>query len=303
MSSSLPDGATLRAATEDDAEAVTAVYHAAEAALRGRSLWDVGDLRSWWRLANLETDTWLVHDGDRLVAAATLVPHGEAAELGWAILPERQSDGLATTLLDLAERRSRDGGFRLFRGLVYAEDDASVALLTARGHRDARHYYTMRIDLGGEREAPVWPDGIAPGTVELHEARAFHAALQESFAEEWGWSPLPFEEWHRLRVEVPEFDPKLWFVARDDRDLAAVARCERGYGGGWVAALGVRPPWRRRGLGRALLLEAFAEFERRGERSVRLGVDARNPTGALRLYQSVGMHVEFEDVVYEKELR
>jgi hypothetical protein len=33
-----------------------------------------------------------------------------------------------------------------------------------------------------------------------------------------------------------------------------------------------------------------------------LGVDAANPTGATRLYESVGMHVEQEEIVWEKTL-
>jgi mycothiol synthase len=41
---------------------------------------------------------------------------------------------------------------------------------------------------------------------------------------------------------------------------------------------------------------------RRGVRSVGLGVDAQNPTGATRLYERAGMHVVFEAIVYEKEL-
>jgi ribosomal protein S18 acetylase RimI-like enzyme len=52
---------------------------------------------------------------------------------------------------------------------------------------------------------------------------------------------------------------------------------------------GVRRPWRRRGLGLALLRRAFGEFQRRGERLVQLGVDAASPTGATRLYERVGM--------------
>jgi ribosomal protein S18 acetylase RimI-like enzyme len=64
----------------------------------------------------------------------------------------------------------------------------------------------------------------------------------------------------------------------------------------------VRKPWRRRGLGLALLQHAFTEFWRRGERTVALGVDAENPTGATRLYERAGMHVLFDAVVYEKPL-
>ena len=64
----------------------------------------------------------------------------------------------------------------------------------------------------------------------------------------------------------------------------------------------MRKPWRGRGIGRALLLHAFGEFHRRGDVHVGLGVDAENPTGATRLYESVGMRVTKEDVIFEKDL-
>ncbi len=72
---------------------------------------------------------------------------------------------------------------------------------------------------------------------------------------------------------------------------------------GWVGEIGVRRPWRKQGLGLALLRHAFNEFYRRGKRKVGLGVDAQNLTGALRLYESAGMHVDQAYDTYEKEIR
>ena len=66
--------------------------------------------------------------------------------------------------------------------------------------------------------------------------------------------------------------------------------------------LGVRRPWRGRGLGRALLHRAFAEFWNRGLPRVTLGVDAENPHGATKLYESVGMEVESSMLTFEKAL-
>jgi mycothiol synthase len=71
---------------------------------------------------------------------------------------------------------------------------------------------------------------------------------------------------------------------------------------GWIASLSVRKPWRKRGLGLALLHHAFGEFWRLGERTIGLGVDAENPTGATRLYERAGMHVVSDYAVYEKRL-
>ena len=64
---------------------------------------------------------------------------------------------------------------------------------------------------------------------------------------------------------------------------------EPGYG--WVGTLGVRRPWRRRGIGEALLRRSFRVLHERGYRRVRLSVDAESLTGATRLYKRAGMRV------------
>ena len=63
------------------------------------------------------------------------------------------------------------------------------------------------------------------------------------------------------------------------------------------------PAWRRRGLGLALLRQAFTWFWERGERRVGLGVDTENPTDARRLYERAGMRAVWQADVHEKVLR
>ena len=105
-------------------------------------------------------------------------------------------------------------------------------------------------------------------------------------------------------TDSPRFDPTLWFVAEEGDEIAGVALCSWHQSGdpqfGWVNVLGVRRPWRKRGLGLALLLHAFAEFGRRGATRVGLGVDAENTTGAVRLYERAGMSVARRNDTYEK---
>ena len=106
-----------------------------------------------------------------------------------------------------------------------------------------------------------------------------------------------------MRLEASDFDPTLWFVVKDAGEIAGFSLCwANRFGGPHVGLIGVRGPWRRRGLGLALLHHSFGEFHRRGERRVGLGVDAENATGATLLYERAGMHVHAEEVVYEKEL-
>ena len=74
------------------------------------------------------------------------------------------------------------------------------------------------------------------------------------------------------------------------------------YGGGFVDALFTRRPWRNRGVGAALLADAFVRLWERGERSVGLGVDAASDSGAFRLYERAGMRPALGWVAYEKEV-
>ena len=66
--------------------------------------------------------------------------------------------------------------------------------------------------------------------------------------------------------------------------------------------LTVRPPWRGRGLGTALLRQSFRAFAERGARRVGPSVDAENTTGAVDLYERAGMRAVRRSDVFEKVL-
>jgi GNAT superfamily N-acetyltransferase len=218
--------------------------------------------------------------------------------------PDFLGRGLGTAILEASEGRALERGARKLDNGILAADRAAAALLEANGYRDARHFYVMTIELDGPQPAPEWPEGLEPRPFEREHVRAFHAADDEAFADEVDYESEPFEEFVERRVESPHFDPTLWTAVWDGDEIAATLIADRKrFGAGWIAGLGVRRPWRRRGLGRALLLRAFAQFYERGERRVSLNVHTENPTGATRLYERVGMRVEREEVLYRKELR
>jgi ribosomal protein S18 acetylase RimI-like enzyme len=137
------------------------------------------------------------------------------------------------------------------------------------------------------------------------------AAEQDAFRDHWGFVERPLEEeveeWMHWLETDPSVDPALWFIAVDSKEIAGMAICfpklaedpEMAY----VDTLGVRRPWRKRGLGLALLQHAFGACYERGKRKVALDVDAESLTGATRLYERAGMHVQRQEVAYEKELR
>ena len=103
------------------------------------------------------------------------------------------------------------------------------------------------------------------------------------------------------------YDPSLWFVAVDGDEIAGVSLCRPHWTEdlqmGWINTLGVRRPWRRQGLGQALLHASFNAFYQRGTLKVGLGVDASSLTGATRLYEKAGMLVFRQNNQFEKEMR
>jgi mycothiol synthase len=112
-----------------------------------------------------------------------------------------------------------------------------------------------------------------------------------------------FDEWRHWTTKRDNFEPTLWFLALDGEDIAGFSLCRQDDTdprAGYVAMLGVRRPWWRRGLGEALLLHAFAAFRARGYTRATLGVDASSPTGATRLYERAGMRVYRDTVFLER---
>ncbi len=204
--------------------------------------------------------------------------------------------------MERSEAALREHGVARIHQLVLAADPGAHALLAARAYREVRRFWEMTIELGDELlAAPRLPEGLTIEPFSAGAARAFHAALEEAFQDHWEHSPESFEDWWERQTRKHDHDPSLWFLVRDGDEVAAATRNDPNRnGGGWIGALGVRRGWRGRGLARALLLHSFREFHARGLRRVGLGVDAANPTGATHLYESVGMHVEVEHVVWEK---
>jgi mycothiol synthase len=304
MSSSPPEGLGVRRATVDDAPAINELITAADVAVQGWSESSEPELLGWWRMMDLEQNSWVLHDGGAIAAYAVAFPRGDRLELDGFVQPDRRGRGLGAWLVTRGEERTRELGLPNFHAWSLAADERAHRLFAQFGMRELRRYYRMLIELDAPPPAAEWPEGLRVETFKEDNAEAFHAALGEAFEDEWGFVQMPFERWRELRLQKdPDFDPTLWFVVWDDDEIAAVIRNEPDRSGaGFVAALGVRKPWRKRGLGLALLRHTFGEFYRRGQSRIALGVDAENPTGATRLYERAGMHVAYEAVTYGKEL-
>ena len=296
----------MRHPTLDDLEEVVELGNAFDLAFGDTGSFSRAELADEWRRLDLERDAWVVVGADgRLAGYATLEQDGERRFVSDSYVhPGHRGLGVGGTLVDVTEARARDRGAAVVQNTVLAADEASAGVLSSRGYAVARHFFRMAIELGDDPpEQPVWPAGLRVKPFREEHALAFHEAIEDAWQDHWGHSPRPFSLFKERMLDGPRYDPDLWSLVWAGAEIAGGTICEREhYGMGWVRSLSVRRPWRRQGLGMALLLDAFRRFHERGERRVGLGVDADSPTGATRLYERAGMEVVETTVIYEKAI-
>jgi mycothiol synthase len=267
---------------------------------------DEAEVRRWLTSPD-DIEFAVVERDGALVAYLDVGMRAERPDLAWADIriPDRHvENALLDEVIEWGEEVARSRGRTVMRTFVGAGSPL-VPQLERRGYEPIRFSFEMRIELDEAPPAPVWPNGIRVTSTAQGDERIAYEVAQESFADHWEFTPSTWENWSHYMLDE-SFDPELWLLARDGDEVAGVCLCRAEAAGrpgvGYVRILGVRPPWRRRGLGRALLLEAFSRFRQRGSHAAALGVDGENTTGAVRLYESVGMRVEHRADIYERRL-
>jgi len=292
----------LRHCEPADAAAVAELVAAHERSCRGESAYSAGDLQDEWRTTNLAEHTWAALDGGRVVGYGRIADRGELWRADGYVHPDVFGRGLGLRLAALLETEVRNRGAKRVQNAVLETDVSARFLMTALGYREVRRFREMRADLNAAPHQPVWPVGLCSAPFDpAGRARAFHAAQQEAFADHWEFRPRTFEAWSQAHLESAAFEPSLWSVVRDGAEVVAGAICRlEAYGGGWVDVLFTRAPWRRRGVGEALLAASFTKLWERGQPSIGLGVDAQSETGAFRLYERMGMKPASAAVMFEK---
>jgi mycothiol synthase len=323
----LPEGFTARGANLNDVEAALTLFNRWSRSVIGRDEIIVADaIRNEWVSPGFDpaADIKLVFAPNGQMAGYTEVwTTSKPSVHPWMwgrVDPEYEDLGIGTWLLDWAEQRALKelptipAELRFAPRLgAYREAEKPKKLFEDTGYRHIRSSYQMLIEMDAPVPEADFPEGIVVRTYNPEtDAEAAYRAQTDSFRDHFGFVEQPFEEGlqhFRHFWEQPGFDPTLLFLAIDGPSgkVAGISLCPphaiEDPELGWVGTLGVLRPWRKRGIGLALLRHSFNEFYRRGKRGVGLGVDAQNLTGALRLYESVGMHVQQAFELYEKELR
>lgn len=256
----------IRSGTREDFDAV--------AALAG----DAEHLRALWRQPSFDPTRHLwVADGafGALYAPDEAVVRGDAAHV--------------PALLEQIERQARTQHLSQLTFVIPAWDEPAWRAYEAFGFELATEVLELEIAFDQPPHEKPAPDGIAIRTYTDPDADRVRELLDGAYlAWDETYAPLAHDDWLAFMTHNDSFVPECWFLAEEGDEVAGVCLTWKE---GWIKDLAVANGARGRGLGESLLRHAFARLYERGVRRVGLKVDARNPTGAVRLYERVGMQV------------
>jgi mycothiol synthase len=260
------------------------------------------------RLSALVNMDWRERDG-------RLISH--MVEL-W-VRPDRRRQGLGTTLLEWAEGHARElslsgqAGRLDWPHVIGGWGDTVVpghAQLAARhGYAPYRYGYEMHRQVAEPVGEFPLPDGLEVRPVEPAHHRAIWDADIEAFLDHPEPATRTEEDFQGWFTE-PDLDTSLYQVAWDGDQVAGSVLTsihpqenERlGVRRAWLDHISIRRPWRKRGLAASLIASTLRLLAERGIEDAALGVDAENPSGALRLYEKLGFRKHREGVGYRKAL-
>jgi mycothiol synthase len=296
----------VRPARRSDLEAAAAVIRGSDEADGAAPDMAPDDVASFWREIDPAEDVLVAEDAEgSLIGYVDVAPSAIDVHIDAYVHPSARGSDVGRRLLVGAEeiaRRQVDDALPRRATIVHGNDE-SRQLLEEAGYAYVRSFYRMRIVLDKRPPDPEWPIGIAArGYAPGDDDVLMHETLIDAFADSWEPRGHTLDEFVRLMAEDEQAVPAASFIALAGDEPAGAVFAKERFGSGWIQSIGVREPWRRVGLGRALLLRAFGAFYDLGQRSIGLAVDAASPTGAPRLYERAGMRIEIQYDLYEKRL-
>jgi ribosomal protein S18 acetylase RimI-like enzyme len=234
---------------------------------------------------------------------------------GW-LDPEFRMRGIGTAMYEANEARVRSIAAthpedlpKKIMTFAAATDVSGVRLCEKHGFTPDMYLADMvRPNLVDIPDAPM-PEGLTVRTPTPEEYRKVWEADVEAFRDHHGASE-PQESWFDEFLADPNFDPSLWRIAWDGDEVAGGVRSfidkeqNEAFGRlrGWTEDISTRRPYRQRGLARSLLCQSLEALRDAGMEEAALSVHTDSPTGAYRLYESVGFVIERRDFFYTKDM-
>lgn len=306
-------GLTWTPFTREDLPAVTAFYGVCEEHDENPERWSLSELQEFWDSprSRPEEDTLVARTADGHVVATAwagcnrAVTEKRGVYLGGGVHPDHRGQGLGRAVLqwELAhavewDRSTRQEGYGplVMRLFAPAEQRDVRDLAERHGLAIERYFFEMERDLGELPARPVL-DGIRLAPWSAQRSREVHDVINQAFRDHWGHVDATDQMWDEM-IDSANFRSAWSLLAIDEEtDRVVGAAINAAYEQDWAATgvkegytdeLGVLRSHRGRGIAGGLLQESMHRFAQDGMQAAGLGVDAANPTGALRLYERLG---------------
>jgi mycothiol synthase len=222
--------------------------------------------------------------------------------------PAHRKKGIATELIRRAIRHAEAAESKVVQVCVPQINLPARNLTSRLGFQLIRYFYESKLDLNNIRLPDVEPSGYIIRSLGSDETDELTHIQNRAFADSWGFNPnTPDEIAYRINLSscTPENIMMAYLknhpigycwtrIMIEDNPAAGSMKGE-------IHMLGVDPDYRKKGIGRNVLLAGLADLKSKGVTIVELTADGEDSV-AMGLYESVGFEVCSRSEWYEKKL-
>jgi mycothiol synthase len=280
MNTILGDGYQMRPVTAADAAACLALFNSVSQASFGTDDWSLADVQAQIDSLNLPDDGRIIVSSDNRALGygevrfqhqppthpmVQVVTHKEYEQSDFAKYLLQWGEARAQTAVEHCPPDLRV----VYRSFVEDKHLSRVALAQQIGMYPVRKTWLLEIHKPETAQPVPVLDGFTIRPMRYpDELAAVVRVTMDTLYEMWGMVEEPFAvvfERYRQRLAADsQFDPNMWFVVEADLtgEFAGMCLCDAAFRAyhdmGFIAQLGVRRAYRRRGIAHALLLSTLA---------------------------------------------
>ncbi len=222
------------------------------------------------------------------------------------IHPDHRKHGLSSKLVDCATHRAKELEVKVAHVNILQDNIAAKSVLSELGFKLVHRFLQLGLDISKVRWQGIDQDGLPYRHFQRGDEEKLTQIQNRSFAGTWGYNPNTVEEISYL-VNLTNFSPEDIVLDWDGDKVIGYCWIRTTYKAATgerkeqIRMLGVDPDYRRKGVGKRVLLAGLSYIKSKGLQVAELTVDSENKV-ACALYRSVGFEVQTSSLWYEKRI-